>query len=297
MIYDCFLFNNELEVLDIRLHELEHVVDKFVLVESTVTHSGKPKELLFNKNKRLFAKFKHKIIHIIIDDTPDVTLPWIINDYQFSQIVRGLKNCKSTDTIIFGDVDEVPSAKSIKAGRSKKGKLKVFSQSLRCYFLNCAEYSTGPWYGSRMMDYRQFVSFGTPWIAKFSKPDVIIPDGGWHFSYMGGTKRIADKISSMTHQEFNLDKFNTPEKISRAILSKKDLFELGWKFKIANMTDLPQYVQENPTRFKLLLATDITLIKGFSKLSILLLELKHQLKVKLIRNMRRRLTTEALKNE
>ena len=35
----------------VRLHELLPVVDKFVLVESTMTHSGKPKELLFDRNR------------------------------------------------------------------------------------------------------------------------------------------------------------------------------------------------------------------------------------------------------
>jgi len=39
MIYDCFPFFDELDVLEIRLNELDPVVDKFVLVEAPVTHS------------------------------------------------------------------------------------------------------------------------------------------------------------------------------------------------------------------------------------------------------------------
>ena len=58
MIYDCFLFFHELEVLDIRLHELDSVVDKFVLVESTVTHTNQQKKLFYNENKHLFKKFE-----------------------------------------------------------------------------------------------------------------------------------------------------------------------------------------------------------------------------------------------
>ena len=65
MIYDCFLFNNEIEILDIRLHELFGVVDKFVLVESTVTHTNKQKRLHYLENKSRFKKFKDKIIHIV----------------------------------------------------------------------------------------------------------------------------------------------------------------------------------------------------------------------------------------
>ena len=42
-IYDCFTFFNELDLLEIRLNELNEVVDYFVLVEATTTHSRKPK--------------------------------------------------------------------------------------------------------------------------------------------------------------------------------------------------------------------------------------------------------------
>jgi len=39
-IYDTFIFSNELDLLEIRLHVLGDVVDYFVLVESTRTFSG-----------------------------------------------------------------------------------------------------------------------------------------------------------------------------------------------------------------------------------------------------------------
>ena len=51
MIYDCFPFFNELELLEMRLHELSGVVDKFVLVEATRTFTNKPKPLYFQENQ------------------------------------------------------------------------------------------------------------------------------------------------------------------------------------------------------------------------------------------------------
>ena len=44
-IYDCFIFNNELNLLNMRLYELNSIVDKFVLVEATRTHTNNSKEL------------------------------------------------------------------------------------------------------------------------------------------------------------------------------------------------------------------------------------------------------------
>ncbi len=41
MIYDCFTFFNELDLLEIRLNVLRDVVDRFVLVEAGETHTGK----------------------------------------------------------------------------------------------------------------------------------------------------------------------------------------------------------------------------------------------------------------
>ena len=44
-------------------------VDKFVIVESTVNHQGKPKKLHFDINR--YKKFQHKINYIVVDDTPE----------------------------------------------------------------------------------------------------------------------------------------------------------------------------------------------------------------------------------
>ena len=51
MLIDCFIFYNEIDILKKRLRYLSPVVDKFVLVESSVTHRGVEKELLYDKNK------------------------------------------------------------------------------------------------------------------------------------------------------------------------------------------------------------------------------------------------------
>ena len=53
-IYDCFNFFNELDLLELRMEILKDHVDKFVIVESTVTFSGKNKHLYFEENKNYF---------------------------------------------------------------------------------------------------------------------------------------------------------------------------------------------------------------------------------------------------
>ena len=50
MIYDCFPFFNEIDLLKIRLNTLDGVVDKFVIYESQYTFSGNIKEFYFEES-------------------------------------------------------------------------------------------------------------------------------------------------------------------------------------------------------------------------------------------------------
>ena len=62
MIYDCFCYFNEDELLDLRINYLKDVVDKFVIIEAAKTFSGFSKPQNFDINK--FADIKDKIIYI-----------------------------------------------------------------------------------------------------------------------------------------------------------------------------------------------------------------------------------------
>lgn len=274
MIYDCFLFYRELDILDIRLHELDSVVDKFVLVESTVTHMNKPKPLYFQKNKERFKSFEKKIIHVVVKDSPDVTNPWILNDYQFSQMMQGLKQCKPNDVILYGDLDEIPKAATVAKCKRSFKKNSVFIQRLSYYYLNCMQYPTATWPGTHIIRYKDLINLKNTWIAKYTKPGEIIEDGGWHFSYMGGVKAIQEKISNMAHQEFNTEKYNTPEKILQSIYSQKDLFEHGIRFRRENVDVLPEYVQNHLSRFDHLILSPEKRKKGFPFL-IVILQISH----------------------
>jgi beta-1,4-mannosyl-glycoprotein beta-1,4-N-acetylglucosaminyltransferase len=66
-IYDCFLFFNELDLLEIRLNLLYPHVDYFVIVESEVTFQGQLKDFNFEKNIKRFEKFIDKIFYYKIE--------------------------------------------------------------------------------------------------------------------------------------------------------------------------------------------------------------------------------------
>jgi hypothetical protein len=108
MIYDCFPFFNELELLEVRLHELDGLVDKFVLVEATKTFPGHPKPLHFADNRERFSAFADKIIHVVVEDMPGGDGPrdhWVRDRFQRNAIGRGLLNCQPDDVIMVSDMD------------------------------------------------------------------------------------------------------------------------------------------------------------------------------------------------
>ena len=57
-IYDCFIYFDEDVLLDVRFNILDKFVDKFVIVESKYSHSGKSRKPNFNINN--FKKYEKK---------------------------------------------------------------------------------------------------------------------------------------------------------------------------------------------------------------------------------------------
>ena len=62
-VLDAVLMSNELDLLEIRMNELNSVVDYFLIVESNATFTGLAKETFFRLNRDRFSKFQHKIVY------------------------------------------------------------------------------------------------------------------------------------------------------------------------------------------------------------------------------------------
>lgn len=288
MIYDCFQFFNELDILKLRLHVMSPVVDKFVISEATETFSGIKKPLYYEENKEMFREFADKIIHVVVEDTP----PGYTHDrdtFQKNAVGRGLTGCTDEDIIIFSDLDEIPNpekvkevAEAIRANQNGERK-KIFHMAQRLFYcyLNmeevsgnllayCGEFEGAErkkWLGSKICCYEvaKTMPLGELRWPKCKENGIRVEDGGWHFGYMGGSgekdvkKRVAEKVRSAAHQEYN----------NRAVLAEvddkikdgEDIFGRDAMFVRVPIDDtFPEYLRNHKEEYAHLIRQDDTRI-------------------------------------
>lgn len=241
-VYDCFMFNDELDVLDIRLEELNSVVDYFVIVESPVTHSGKSKPLYFAENKERYAKYLHKIRHYVFTDMPNTDNAWHRESHQRDACIQGLFDAQEYDTIISGDADEIPKRELIRGYDPRMGAVGVETKYY-FYYLNCERQDKGTTH-LRLLPYWLLKPYSFCFFRYKDYP--IIPNGGWHFSFIGDVKQVKKKIESYAHQEYNTPYFTDEARLERIINEGGDILEKGMQFKFVEINDtFPHYVINN----------------------------------------------------
>ena len=228
MIYDCFSFFNELDLLEIRLNTLDKVVDRFVLAESHFTHTGNPKPLYYADNKERFAKFNDRIIHVVTDDFPSVPnvttreMAWIRENWQRNAIMRGIpEDTTADDILIVSDLDEIPDPYILKKACAGPKGVTLLQLKYYSFYLNMRDVTRPIWFsGPKILSLETFhaqetfagvkfceacpeiVNQGpTPTKLRFLKADHIISPAGWHFTYLGGVEAIISKIKSFAHKE------------------------------------------------------------------------------------------------
>lgn len=220
MIYECFYFHNEIELLNLKFHNLSNVVDKFVIVESTLDCTLKPKPLYYFDNLSMFSEFNDKVIHVLCQpDDPSITETYYRFLERVNQLYRGLTNCENNDIILFTDPDLI-------LRNDIKGKLKDKLPEKGCaelvsdwfaYYMNFL-YPNEKYRFTRASYYKNISS-----VRAWEKPTVSIYDAGYHFSKLGGVDIILENLKGYPHQELNTEYI-----ANKDILQKKIEDGVGW---------------------------------------------------------------------
>ena len=218
MIYYSTLLNDELDFLKLQLELNYPYVDKFVITESSLTFSNRPKPLYYFNNKHLFEKYQDKIIHLIVDfdqlddwvKYPDFCFnidDWRRDKKQRSYIFDRI-SFTDDDIVICVDVDEVIFLERC-IDQIDKNDVNYFELDMRKYYMNLQCTINNPWVRAIAFNpnpYKEEINnlFYLKFLRNKQGSCKIIKNAGYHFSWC---YNVENKLLSFAHQEDN-----TPER-------------------------------------------------------------------------------------
>ena len=270
MIIDAFPFMNELEIVEIRLNELDSLVDHFVIVESLEVH-GNPRKKPANlrDNWHIVKPFEHKVTYILLDHleppyTDDDRSRWGRENYQRLALTVPVTALSTSpeDIIIVSDCDEIPRESAVRDAlpRIATG---IHQLSLDFFYYNVNCCVNKKWAVSTIGTLKHYQEIGGFQIARNTGRDcgkphrAVIEDAGWHFSYFGHdaaklkykAENVAESHRSMIADFINRD----PRQATIDIANCVDIYRDPTMPMIRRDTHdprLPAYFLNNIERFK-----------------------------------------------
>ena len=282
MVIDCIPFFNELDILKLRLHILDPLVDRFVIEEATHTFSGLPMDLCFEKNREMFEEFLPKITYLVVDNSPKEISTHERDKFQKNALAKALTDASDEDVLILSDVDEIPNPAVLQELVKRFDPDKIYHLAQRnfyCY-LNMEEISgnllsiTGEfpgverrmWLGTKVFAKKNIPESGIIDLREISPEDprsVRVADGGWHFGYMGSchetdvSRRVGTKVVAAAHQEYNTE--DVLAEVKDRLILGEDIFGRNAVFQWAVVDEsYPQYLLEHKSEYDYLIMPPIS---------------------------------------
>jgi beta-1,4-mannosyl-glycoprotein beta-1,4-N-acetylglucosaminyltransferase len=264
MIYDCFPFFNELDLLEIRLHEHTKFADKFIITEANKTHSGIIKPFLFEQNIKRYKQFKDKIIYLklIYDDNNlpptnlrqghDLTCRRDDLQKDFPRHYLHSINLKDDDIIVNSDLDEIVDAQKIE---------QIIKLLDNHSIIKCLQKTLVYKFNILLQDY-DVTGFDGPKISKwnymkrYNWTDLRLHLGeeqypvkcGWHFTYIGENARsVLIKLKSYSHWN-DFANVKTEEDAINALV---EMLNINFKKSTVTIDEtFPCYLRNNIDKFR-----------------------------------------------
>ncbi|KAF9565563.1 glycosyltransferase family 17 protein [Agrocybe pediades] len=229
-VLDAVLMSNELDLLEIRMNELDNVVDYFLIVESNGTFTGLPKETFFANNQDRFAKFQHKIVYSFL---PGYALhpgqsPWSVEAHTRNTMTVLIQKHiagfppGTESMVVMSDLDEIPARHTVNLlkhcdfGTALHLQLRDFLYSFEWYI------GLTSWRASvQMWDQ------GQSYYRHSKSSELALADSGWHCSYCFRTiPEYIIKMKGFSHADRIAGRVNLldPKRIQDTICRGKDIF-------------------------------------------------------------------------
>ncbi len=212
VIWDLFMFYDELDMLECRLYELENLPVRHVITEATRDHYGRPKPLWFCENRERFAPWADRIVsNVVMGLSPEGgvpeyhtdTDPWLRLHAQRNAQVAGLTGASDQDIVLISDVDEIPSPAACVLPPAPGGHM--LEQRL---YLHAVDWQYPVNHFGTMAIRRGELARTTPMELLGRRIEAagenqlpVVPDGGWHLSWLGWPDNVQRKVTVQAHLE------------------------------------------------------------------------------------------------
>lgn len=209
-IYDCFTFNDEVEILKTRIKYLESLVSYFVIAESNRTFSGLEKPFFADKviqslgfDLKRFIRVKYVFPDSLLLDFQKNGSRWPLERFARESLSKVIDGLSSTDYVILSDVDEIPSLEQVRKSISLN-QLSRVSTPVHYGKLNWKIRGNDPWLTVKIGPADFFSDLNE--IRYAVVPVIHVAQTGMHFSDMFKQyEDIKRKAMSSAHSEFDIE--------------------------------------------------------------------------------------------
>ncbi len=209
-VIDAFPGFNEVDLAKFRIDYLANLVDRVVIGESSLTHSGKPKPLYFSEWLETCEAWVKEKVEI-------VSIPLSLNDTSWGReistrefLAKFLIDRYPNDFFVLSDLDEIPSSDQIATLRKSSG---IY------HFKTPTSYRKSNWQlRDEHSEWRRGVMGKVKYLPKlsnggrFEKLELLDSAPGAHISYFGADSHlVSEKYSALAHTELDHEHWKSPD--------------------------------------------------------------------------------------
>lgn len=254
-VYDGFVFNDDYDVLELRLSIMYDYVDRITIVESDHTFSNKPKDYNFENNIKRYEKWMDKINYVKVQ-SPKFPNPWDNEHWQSAQIKRGWCDATSDDLILASiNVDEIVRPEAIELMKNTSYDYYTLWMPIFYFKFNYTDsvHHYSPWAKAfRGLTGKETISPIAQLITPPGSSHINVHHSGWHFSWLGDNEYIKNKLRSYSHTEFDTPNIVEDLNIEENIKNGEDHLKRNWNsWTVVKLDDyFPKVITENKEKYK-----------------------------------------------
>jgi hypothetical protein len=262
-VIDTTMFNNEYDILELRLSIMYEHIDRFVIVECDHTFSGKYKGFNLEAKKDRYVKWWDKVQYIKVSMPNQIGNAWDNEHWQRDHMSQGWADVNDSDVILLCDLDEIVRPEAIEFIRTTD--YNWYGLYMPAFYFKFNYLDTKPDWHYKVWGraYRGYK--GKPHHMRYMGAGetpgkhVKLHHAGWHFGWLGDEEFAKTKLKSFAHTEWDRPEIIDNINIDRHINEGRDHVRpenVTW-VKVDLDDYFPKEITENRNKYSNYILSDI----------------------------------------